>query len=430
MQVAQKPWSGHPPCGRPADYLPPGTWVSGLLPPGSGGTHEAAATQKTDLVTQGTDSELLGRQPKEKATQLPQQRGTLETAGEGRGHQCTRREEPKDHSVREEGTQEPWRRGATGCSMLSRQLQFGLLEWGTNPKTNIVFRCSGTLDLSLADRVIIVLGLRFALPEALRRLFLRAVAAAVFYVLVAAATSASCRGTKPAEHRIPHDSATPDVEASSITSWHGRRVLLSERRCGVTVCLQSRRRQPVLHLSQVSSSVVTSALRSNASWLRSFGWRRFRFTWHQVSVLFSPGGRAEPRPWHQTFCPVTSERLHSRQQVSKHSAATAGQLSSGTGGEFLVDQRRIFGNSNRENFTDTFFHSVAFNRKFPHQAPTIQTVQKSGEASQCCILFGIDVPEERQRQVPTNQIIQRTVERTQVRVHRDVCRSSRRPEDC
>ena len=33
------------------------------------------------------------------------------------------------------------------------------------------------------------------LPEALRRLFLRAVAAAVFYVLVAAATSASCRGT-------------------------------------------------------------------------------------------------------------------------------------------------------------------------------------------------------------------------------------------
>ena len=41
------------------------------------------------------------------------------------------------------------------------------------------------------------------------------------------------------------------------------------------------------------------------------------------------------------------------------------------------------------------------------------------------ILIGIEVPEEWQRQVPTNQIIQRTVERTQVRVHRDMYRSSR-----
>ena len=40
--------------------------------------------------------------------------------------------------------------------------------------------------------------------------------------------------------------ATPDVEASCITSCCGRRVPFSERRCGVTVCLQSRRRQPVL----------------------------------------------------------------------------------------------------------------------------------------------------------------------------------------
>ena len=40
-----------------------------------------------------------------------------------------------------------------------------------------------------------VLGFRFALPETLRRHFLRAVAAAVLFVLVAAATSASCRGT-------------------------------------------------------------------------------------------------------------------------------------------------------------------------------------------------------------------------------------------
>ena len=41
-----------------------------------------------------------------------------------------------------------------------------------------------------------VLGLRFVLPEALRRHFLRAVAAAVLFVHVAAAPSASCRGTR------------------------------------------------------------------------------------------------------------------------------------------------------------------------------------------------------------------------------------------
>ena len=37
-----------------------------------------------------------------------------------------------------------------------------------------------------------------------------------------------------------------DVEASSFTSCCGRRVFFSERRCGVTVCLQSRGRQRVL----------------------------------------------------------------------------------------------------------------------------------------------------------------------------------------
>ena len=46
------------------------------------------------------------------------------------------------------------------------------------------------------------------------------------------------------------------------------------------------------------------------------------------------------------------------------------------------------------------------------------------------ILIGIDVPEGWQRQVPTNQKIQRTVERTQVRVHRDMYRSSRSSRRC
>ena len=136
---------------------------------------------------------------------------------------------------------------------------------------------------------------------------------------VAASFLTRCRGSrilrpslrrhKPAEHRIPDVSATPDVEASSITSCCGRRVLLSERRCGVTVCLQSRRRQPVLHLSQSDFCSPFECIM-----VAQFGWRRFRFTWHQVSVLISRGGRAEPRPWHQTFCRDTSQRLHSRQQ--------------------------------------------------------------------------------------------------------------------
>ena len=121
------------------------------------------------------------------------------------------------------------------------------------------------------------------------------------------------------------------------------------------------------------------------------------------------------------------EASQSTTKVSKHSAATAGQLTFGTGGEFLVDQRRIFGTSNRETFTDMFFHSVAFNRKVPHQVPCMKTVSKSGEVSQCQHL---DRYRRARREAesgprPTRKI-QRTVERTQVRVHRDMYRSSRR----
>ena len=48
---------------------------------------------------------------------------------------------------------------------------------------------------------------------------------------------------KQAEHPTPDVPAAPDVEASRVTSCRGRRVSFSERRCGVTVCLQSRRRR-------------------------------------------------------------------------------------------------------------------------------------------------------------------------------------------
>ena len=57
-----------------------------------------------------------------------------------------------------------------------------------------------TIPLSLVPDV---LGLRFALPEALRRHFLRAVAAAATVVLLAAATSAWCSRHNPPAHRFP-----------------------------------------------------------------------------------------------------------------------------------------------------------------------------------------------------------------------------------
>ena len=90
----------------------------------------------------------------------------------------------------------------------------------------------------------LVVGLRFAQPEALRRHLLRAVAAAVI-------SSRSPRHFglvsrhKPVEHRIPDVPAAPDVEASRITCCRGSCVFFSERRCGVTICLQLRRRQHV-----------------------------------------------------------------------------------------------------------------------------------------------------------------------------------------
>ena len=88
---------------------------------------------------------------------------------------------------------------------------------------------------------------------------------------------------------------------------------------------------------------------------------------------------------------------------------------------FTVD-RKIFGTSNRENFTDMFFHTtesplIGGSHTKYHQSRRYRSLGRYLSAS---ILIGIDVPEERQRQVLTNQIIQRTVERTQVPVQRRV----------
>ena len=77
-------------------------------------------TSATDQLRKGADSNLPGWQPKETASQLPQGRGTLETAWVASVH--TRRGAPKTPVREGEGTRGPWRRGATGCCRLSRQL--------------------------------------------------------------------------------------------------------------------------------------------------------------------------------------------------------------------------------------------------------------------------------------------------------------------
>ena len=69
-------------------------------------------------MRKGADSELPGWQPKETASQLPQERGTLETAWVA----SVRKREGAQRPRCPQGTQGPWRRGATGCCRLSRQL--------------------------------------------------------------------------------------------------------------------------------------------------------------------------------------------------------------------------------------------------------------------------------------------------------------------
>ena len=105
---------------RPADYLPSGT--VGQWPPATGQWWNArrGGDPKTYQVTQGADPELPGWQPKEKATQLPQKRGTLKSAWVASVHTKGGGPSPV---FEVKGPKDPWRRDATECNMLSRQLQ-------------------------------------------------------------------------------------------------------------------------------------------------------------------------------------------------------------------------------------------------------------------------------------------------------------------
>ena len=150
----------------------------------------------------------------------------------------------------------------------------------------------------------------------LRRHFLRAVAAAAFYVHVAAATSASCRGTSQQNiafqkflqlqtlRRLLSRPVAADLSFSLKDVAHSMSAVAAQTTC------------PPMFLP----SGVTSAL---------------RVTDYSMVIVDSIKGCAVQSD--TVFrCSVASQ---STTKVTKHFAATAGQLPLETGGEFLVDQR-------------------------------------------------------------------------------------------
>ena len=170
-----------------------------------------------------------------------------------------------------------------------------------------------------------------------------------FSIDVAPATSASCRGTS-------HHPVAADVSC------------LSERCCGVTIAAQTTR--PSLSGYFLGSDFCSPCYRWFYGHCRLLHGCAVRMETVQVHVASSL--LVDLTWWPRRTTPMSPDLLPMYQseasqpitKVTKHSAATAGQLPLGTGGEFPVDQRRIFGTTNRENFNDMFFHSVAFNRKF------------------------------------------------------------------
>ena len=120
LSDTQKPWGVHPSCGRPADYLPSGTVGQWHPVTGQWWNELQGGDPKTDQVTQGLTQNSRAGNPKRKRPnchrkeELSKQRGW---------HLCKKRGgAPKTPACEGEGTQEPWRRGATGFCRLSRQL--------------------------------------------------------------------------------------------------------------------------------------------------------------------------------------------------------------------------------------------------------------------------------------------------------------------
>ena len=93
-----------------------GLWVSGFLPPGNGGPSIRAATQEPTMRFRGRLGPQAGN-PKRSRLNCHTKRYSRTSVGV-----APRGGDPKTPVREGEGTREPWRRGATGCRRLSRQL--------------------------------------------------------------------------------------------------------------------------------------------------------------------------------------------------------------------------------------------------------------------------------------------------------------------
>ena len=87
-----------------------GLWVSGLLPPDNGGRYQSGGDPRTDQAKKGDDSDPWAGIPKRLRPDCHScPRGTLEPAWELHLAQSPQR----PHVRQREGTERPWRRGAT-----------------------------------------------------------------------------------------------------------------------------------------------------------------------------------------------------------------------------------------------------------------------------------------------------------------------------
>ena len=286
----------------------------------------------------------------------------------------------------------------------------------------------------------------------LQRHFLCAVAAAAFYVHVAAATSASCRGTSQQDiafqmflqiqtlrrlasrHVAAGVSPSPqDVAASQYVCSRGADNLSSYvssfgsdlsstcfGSCFGRCRLQSGLRSPVgdclpLLRGFTVDNKIDEALRHNGGPTPTWGREEsFQLTREECSA--PAFGGTSPT------CRLQSE-VPSNSDLERHSVAV--QETEQWVGLCLVPVRFRTYDEQLEALTQvpsplaqrSLISQLWYNTKY-------RSRRKYLSAS---ILIGNDVPEERPRQVPTNQIIQRTVERTLLRVRTD---HPEVPEDC
>ena len=130
LRDGQKPWGGHPSCGRTADYLPSGTVAQWYPVTGQWWNERQGGDPRTEQVTKGADSEPPGCQTQKETSFLllvTKKRNSRTSVG---GVSAQRGGNLKTPVCEGEGAQGPWRRGAANCCRLSRQLLVdGQLWW-------------------------------------------------------------------------------------------------------------------------------------------------------------------------------------------------------------------------------------------------------------------------------------------------------------